>query len=170
SRPTDTPIASTHLPIHQFRFENPQFIRPLSIFEQPNSFYLPRILLTSILVLLCLAVTAQPKQYSFMHHGTSEGLSSHEVYSIVQDSEGYMWIGTNNGLQRFDGIRYRSFRANKNDPQGIPHNHVLQLLYDKNKNLWMLTNDGKVGRFDTRTFRYIESKVTLAKESTLTAE
>lgn len=129
-----------------------------------------RIFLTYLFSLACLAGITQPKQYSFMHHGTNDGLASHEVYSIVQDADGYIWVGTNNGLQRFDGIRYRSFRATKGDPYAIPNNNVIQILYDKNKNLWVVTNDGKIGRMNTKTLRYTESKVKISQEAILRYE
>ena len=44
-----------------------------------------------------------------MHYGLSTGLASNEVTNAYQDEAGYMWIGTNNGLQRFDGTRYKTF-------------------------------------------------------------
>lgn len=131
---------------------------------------LPRILLFISLLFTGFSSLAQPKQYSFTHHGTNEGLASHEVYSIVQDENGYLWIGTNNGLQRFDGTRYRSFRFKKGNPASIPHNDVYQVHYDKRKNLWILTKDGKVGRFDTKTFKYIESNLVLSRNDIRHAE
>ena len=78
------------------------------------------------------------------------GLASNEATAGLQDEQGFMWVGTNNGLQRFDGHRYLSFRHEKNDSTSIPHNYVTQLLLDKKKNLWVLTGDGKVGIFDRK--------------------
>ncbi len=111
---------------------------------------------------------AQPvKRYSFIHQGVSAGLASNEVTTVAQDEMGYMWIGTNNGLQRFDGIRYKTFRPRKNDPSSLPDNYILQALYDKKKNLWLITGDGKVGIFDTHNFTYREIKVKIKNEQFL---
>jgi len=99
------------------------------------------------------------KRYSFIHHGTSGGLASNETTAVAQDGTGYLWIGTNNGLQRFDGMRYETFRSRKNDPSSIPHNYIVQILFDKKKNLWLSTGDGKFGIFDTHNFIYREVRV-----------
>lgn len=104
------------------------------------------------------------KQYSFTHYSTSGGLASNETTSAKQDETGYMWIGTNNGLQRFDGSRYITFRRSKNDTTSIPHNYIQQILFDKQKKMWLLTADGKVGIFDTKTFKYREVPVKLRPE------
>lgn len=94
------------------------------------------------------------RQYTFTHYGVSSGLSSNEATRVIQDEQGFIWAGTNNGLQRFDGQRYLSFRHQKDDPTSIPHNFIYQLLLDKKKNLWVLTGDGKIGIFDTKWFTY----------------
>src|SRR5690606_25525880 len=84
--------------------------------------------------------------------------------------QGFMWIGTNRGLQRFDGQRYLDFPHKKNDATSIPHNYVVQLLLDQKKNLWVLTGDGKIGVFDTKWFEYREVPVRLKNPKLLTIE
>ena len=102
-----------------------------------------------------------------MHHSPSAGLASNEVTAVTQDATGYIWIGTNNGLQRFDGVRYETFRSRQYDPTSIPNNVIIQLLFDKKKNLWLVTADGKVGIFDTRRFVYHQARVKLKDDSFL---
>jgi signal transduction histidine kinase/ligand-binding sensor domain-containing protein len=102
-----------------------------------------------------------------MHYGNAAGLASNEVLAVVQDSTGYIWIGTNNGLQRFDGVRYETFRSRENDATSLPHNAVIQILFDKKGNMWVLTADGKVGIFDTRSFKYKEMPVRVKDQSFL---
>ena len=101
------------------------------------------------LLVATMARSQQARQYSFTHYGVSSGLASNETTACVQDEQGFMWIGTNRGLQRFDGQRYLTFAHQKNNAASIPHGYVLQLLLDQKKNLWVLTGDGKVGVFDT---------------------
>ncbi|HEY2347668.1 MAG TPA: two-component regulator propeller domain-containing protein [Puia sp.] len=111
------------------------------------------------LAIHCLVLSAkaqQPLQFLFTHYTTSSGLISNQVNSIVQDGEGYLWTGTTDGLQRFDGIRYKTFQHKENDSTSIPSNPVWQLLVDKKKNLWLLLADGRVGIFDTRSFKFHE--------------
>ena len=105
-----------------------------------------------------------------MHYGLSAGLASNETNTVAQDEAGYIWIGTANGLQRFDGLRYKSFRANKKDPSAIPNNFVYQILFDKEQNLWLSTGDGKLGIFDTHNFTYRQVKVKVKDESYLLLE
>ena len=123
---------------------------------------------TVFFVTLCLSMHAQQvKRYSFMHHGSSMGLASNEIVTLAQEPAGYMWIGTNNGLQRFDGVRYQTFRFRQNDASSIPNNNVSQILFDKKNNMWLLTADGRAGIFDTRRLRYHEMSIKLKKESFL---
>ncbi|HEY0679194.1 MAG TPA: two-component regulator propeller domain-containing protein [Chitinophagaceae bacterium] len=99
------------------------------------------------------------KQYFFSHFTTRDGLASNNVNSIVQDKKGYLWIGTINGLQRFDGHSFISFRHDPKNGYSIPSNEVLQVHIDRKQNLWILFNNGRVGIFNTNTFRFREVNV-----------
>ncbi len=101
----------------------------------------------------------QTRQYSFTHYGPGAGLISNEVYVILQDGQRYIWIGTNNGLQRFDGVRYLTFRHEKGNPGSLPNNTVSQIILGKDDNLWLQLGDGRIGIFDTRRFTFREVKV-----------
>jgi len=123
-----------------------------------------------IFYLLLLAINAAgqgARQYTFSHFGVSSGLASNEATDGLQDERGFIWVATNNGLQRFDGQRYLSFHHEKGNPSSIPHNFITQLLLDKKKNLWVLTGNGKVGTFDTKRFIFHEVKVKVKDTSVL---
>ena len=113
-----------------------------------------------ILILLILIITTvhaqRYKQFSFTHYGTSSGLASNEVITSVQDSSGYIWIGTTNGLQRFDGVRFLTFNKQKNNPASLPENYVSQILFDKENNMWIQVGGDRVGIFNTRNFTFRE--------------
>ena len=98
-----------------------------------------------------LSLTAQ-EHYNFIHYPAESGIISNQINTAVQDDEGYMWFGGTYGLQRFDGIRFKTFRHNERDPNSLPSNPVWQVLVDKKKNLWLLMADGTAGIFDTRNF------------------
>jgi signal transduction histidine kinase/ligand-binding sensor domain-containing protein len=115
------------------------------------------------------AMAQDAKQYSFFHHGTSAGLSSNEISMTAQDEDGYIWIASNNGLQRFDGSRYISFRHQKGNPRSIPNNYIQQIVIDKKQNLWLVTADGKLGIFDRKWFEYNEVKVSIPDSNFLVA-
>ncbi|MGZ5134435.1 MAG: ligand-binding sensor domain-containing protein, partial [Flavitalea sp.] len=94
--------------------------------------------------------------YNFIRYPAESGIISNQINSAVQDETGYMWLGSTNGLQRFDGIRFKTFRHDEKNAVSLPSNPVWQLLIDKKKNLWLLMADGKVGIFDTRNFTFKE--------------
>ncbi len=109
--------------------------------------------------LASIAQAPEPMRYNFAHYTEETGLVSYQVNSTVQDNDGYIWIATNEGLQRFDGIRYKNFRPKVTDSTSIPSKSILQILVDKNESFWLLTVDGKVGVFDTKTFTFHQAKV-----------
>src|SRR4029079_19434558 len=95
------------------------------------------IIITILLSLMTGLLQAQkPRQYTFTHYTGSSGLVSNQVNSVIQDEEGYIWIATTDGLQRFDGIRYKTFRHKEGDESSIPSNTIVQMMLDKKNNLW----------------------------------
>jgi ligand-binding sensor domain-containing protein/signal transduction histidine kinase len=112
----------------------------------------------------------QSRRYSFTHYGTGSGLASNEIMDVIQDDDGYMWIATTNGLQRFDGVRFITFRNRKNDPASIPANFVSQLIIDKHKNLWIQAGGIYTGIFDRRTFKFRQVTINPSQESFMSAD
>jgi len=106
-------------------------------------------------------------QYSFTHYSVKNGLAAYSTNSVVQDERGYIWIATINGLQRFDGIRFLTFRHNPDDENSLPDNYVGQLLFDKQHNLWVVLGDGSIGIFDTKRFAFIRANVKLRDQSNI---
>ena len=122
-------------------------------------------LLLWVQALLC----QEAKQYSFTHYSVSNGLAAYNTSNVIQDDQGYIWIGTANGLQRFDGSRFLTFRHNPADKNSLTDNGVWQILYDKQNNLWVLLGDGSIGIFDTRRFIYKQATVSTLIEKNLAA-
>ena len=92
--------------------------------------------------------------FSFTHYGSNNGLASNEINSVVQDRSGYLWIATNRGLQRFDGVQYKTFRHQEGNRYSLADNVLQQLLIDKDDVLWVLDAKGHVGRFNRSNFTY----------------
>ncbi len=82
---------------------------------------------------------AQDKSIRFQHITTENGLPQNMVDCILQDSKGFMWFGTWNGLCRFDGYSFKTFRS---QDQTISNNFIYALCEDFNGNLWVGTNKG----------------------------
>jgi len=72
----------------------------------------------------------------------NEGLASNEVNCILQDSKGFMWFGTNNGLSRFDGYKFKNFKSNSVISKALNSNTILCLVEDHSDQLWIGTTMG----------------------------
>ncbi|GAO45454.1 hybrid sensor histidine kinase/response regulator transcription factor [Flavihumibacter petaseus] len=84
----------------------------------------------------------QAQPYYFKNYQVNQGLSSNTVTSITQDKNGFMWFGTRNGLNRFDGGTFRVFRYNDKDSKSIGSNSILSLYANEDKSLWVGTYKG----------------------------
>src|SRR5689334_10163258 len=102
-------------------------------------------------VVACLAgfTPLEAQRYSFKFYGQQEGLENLAVQAVLQDREGYLWVGTQNGLFRYDGSRFRTF--SKDD--GLPGARIESLHEAADGTLWVGTGAGlarrKGARFET---------------------
>src|SRR5689334_18062821 len=83
------------------------------------------------------AVCAQAPPLYFNHITTGNGLSHNKVNCILQDRRGFMWIGTEDGLDRYDGQYFTIFRNKPNDTTTISGNIIRDLLEDENGVIWI---------------------------------
>lgn len=92
--------------------------------------------------------------------GSEQGLSHDTVFSIVQDQEGYIWLGTEQGLNRFDGHGARVFTFDVNNPDSLAEDDVSSLLLDRDGRLWIATWGGGLDRFDfaNETFTHLRAE------------
>jgi Histidine kinase/Y_Y_Y domain/Two component regulator propeller len=75
---------------------------------------------------------------NYIHYTTFDGLPSQVVYSVLQDQQGFIWFGTENGLCRFDGKNFKTYTTD----DGMPDNEVLQLFEDKKGRIWLSLFNG----------------------------
>jgi len=84
------------------------------------------------------------------------GLSQITVHAILQDSKGFLWFGTEDGLNRFDGYKFVTFRHDDNDSTSISDNFIWSIIEDKSGFIWIGTNGGGLNRYDylSNSFTY----------------
>ena len=87
---------------------------------------------------------AQTMHASQSHYSTDNGLCSNAVSNIIQDDYGYIWIGTWNGLSRFDGFNFFNYKTGGQSKVPLLHNRITELLNDQWQNIWMRMYDGRV--------------------------
>ncbi len=109
--------------------------------------FLTKITLIICIVLSDLSVISQ-KNYSFEHLTKKDGLSQGTVNCILKDSRGFMWFGTNDGLNKYDGSTIEIFRHKTNDRGSLSNNLILSIVEDGNERLWISSFDGTLQYFD----------------------
>ncbi|MDO3624982.1 hybrid sensor histidine kinase/response regulator [Mucilaginibacter sp. BT774] len=85
---------------------------------------------------------AQRPNLNFEHLGTHEGLSQINVNCIIQDSRGFMWVGSRNGLNMYDGYKFTTYRYDSKNGNSISNNMITDLAEDPEGNIWIATQNG----------------------------
>ena len=75
----------------------------------------------------------------FRHYTNKQGLSHNTVYCALQDKKGFMWFGTDDGLNRFDGHQFRIYRYNSYEPESLPNDRIISLFEDSTGRIWVCT-------------------------------
>ncbi len=87
-------------------------------------------------------IFGQNSDYYFRNMAVEDGLSQNMVYSILQDKTGFIWFGTLDGLNRYDGLRFKIFKKDNENNRSIGSNKILSLLQDSNEKIWVGTTNG----------------------------
>lgn len=97
-----------------------------------------------------LAITNDDKNINFKRITVEDGLSQTSVEYLFQDSKGYMWIGTTDGLNRYNGNKFEVFRYSKDKPNSISGNYISAITEDDKGNIWVGTSRG-LNKINTHT-------------------
>lgn len=98
----------------------------------------------ALLLFVCLGdqeiAHAQLLDYHYLHFTQKDGLPSNTVYSITQDKDGYIWIGTDAGVTKFDGINFKTYTVE----DGLPSNEVIHMFCDSKNRVWLSTMSKRI--------------------------
>lgn len=111
--------------------------------------------LLSLTIVCSQVLASEARSVRFQHASRDEGLSQSFVYTIVQDPQGYMWFGTQDGLNRFDGHDFKVFDHDPNDQSSISDESIRTMIRARSGTLWIGTDAGGLSRYDSasETFR-----------------
>lgn len=112
------------------------------------------LLIHFLVFLLGTRASGQQQPVRFSYLTTNQGLSQNNVTCILQDKQGFMWFGTQDGLNRYDGYTYTVYRNVPKQPGTISHSYIHTLYEDRQGRLWVGTDDGGLNLFDPTTERF----------------
>ena len=95
----------------------------------------------------------------FQHYTQDQGLPQPIATAIAQDTDGFIWVGTQGGLARWDGYRFRVYQPDPKDPHALPDNFISSLHVDVSGQLWIGTSAGGLSRYDREHDRFINYPV-----------
>ncbi len=108
---------------------------------------------TLITLLVTLKIAAQNNEnLYFSNLNLKDGLSQISVLKIFQDTKGFIWFGTRNGLNRYDGSEFVIYKHDPKDTVSLSDNHIQALAEDRDRNLWIGTARG-LNKLDLKTNR-----------------
>lgn len=119
-------------------------------YNTPNSH-----LLICLVLLIPTILLAQPS-CQIRHFSIYNGLTQRTVSDIVQDSKGFIWFSTWNGLNKYDGYTFKNYKAYPGDGCTLTSNRILRIVPDQQNNIWCQTYDARVYLFDSHQEKFID--------------
>jgi len=113
------------------------------------------LILYLFIVNFFLSINLPAQDYNFDYWGVEDGLSQSVINCIFQDSEGFIWIGTQTGLNQFNGYSFNVFLNNPNDTNTISGNWVYDIIEDPDGFIWVATKQG-VSKLNKKTGRFYQ--------------
>lgn len=108
--------------------------------------------------LLFAAAAHSQQDARFTHLTNLDGLSQSTVQGILKDRYGFMWFGTQDGLNRYDGYNFKVYRHMPQDTNSLRRSHVMALYQDREGNLWVGTNNGALSMYERKHDHFIHFK------------
>lgn len=105
-----------------------------------------------LIILLSLVLNTKAQQFEFSHLNNTNGLSNNQVEAIFKDSRGFLWFGTNMGLNRYDGINFKTYRHQKGNNRSPLFDRFNRIQEDINGNLWLRSGAYMIYDWKSETF------------------
>jgi|GEM_PF-515513 len=105
----------------------------------------------TLLLLITQTASAQEAGLLFEHLSVADGLPHTSVYNILQDSQGFMWFATEDGLAKYDGYKFTVYKHDATNPNSLSSSAVYALYQDSHHNLWLTTPSAGINKFDPAT-------------------
>ncbi|WP_340200088.1 two-component regulator propeller domain-containing protein [Ascidiimonas sp. W6] len=112
------------------------------------------VLLICLLLATIFNLQAQSFYTDYRKLSTENGLSHNYVTSLIQSRDGIIWVGTINGLNKFDGYNFTVYKSNPKDSTSISNNSITALGQESNGLIWISTDGGGISRFDPNTDKF----------------
>src|SRR5919112_410188 len=109
------------------------------------------VFLVTLTCFLKLAVSQVTTRHPVKTLNVADGLPQSFISGLVHDSVGFVWIGTRDGLARYDGIKFKIFRSFPGDTSSLSNNTISGLFLDKESNLWISYETGDIDILNTNT-------------------
>jgi ligand-binding sensor domain-containing protein/DNA-binding CsgD family transcriptional regulator len=123
-----------------------------------NCLSLRQVFLPVLHLAMAVFMFTQENNICFDHISSNQGLSQIVVSCILQDRRGFMWFGTQSGLNRFDGYTFKKYKYNPKSASTLPANIVLCIYEDSSGNLWIGTDGGGLSLFDNEKETFIRCR------------
>lgn len=95
-----------------------------------------------LILTTCFTQLHAQQQLNFRRITINDGLSQNTVFCIVQDKTGFIWIGTEDGLNKYDGYEFTTYKHENDNPKSLSHSQINAILEDGKGNFWVGTSDG----------------------------
>ena len=113
---------------------------------------------------------AQPREFKFEHVSVELGLSQCSVGAIFQDRQGFLWFGTSDGLNRYDGYSFKHYKHDPGNSNSLSHNNMSAITEDHDGMLWFGTVEAGLNKFDRKSGTFTRYRHDPADSSSLASD